>query len=95
MAIKVLYTAMGMIIGDVTENETLKSNTPQTLNVENPCVIQFTQKGVMLAPLLDFVEENSLTINLSELTFQDVFEPIVAVRNEYTTMYGGIQLQVN
>jgi hypothetical protein len=85
-SIKIFFhERFGQVIGDVTEN------LDGTTIVKNPCSIQ--QVGgdkIMLYPVLSMVEEQSLTLQSSDIT--EYFTPVQQIYNNYSAQFGGIEL---
>lgn len=88
MNVKLLYTGIGVIIGDVAENET-------GYVVTDPLAVVFSEKGFMLQDIFIGTAETEdlTTLTLDKLqVVGTALEPHVAIRNNYTQTVGGIQL---
>lgn len=80
--IKVFYLPQGLVIGDVTENDKNEAI------VKNPALIIARANDVLLAPLLNLVEEKEIKIKLSEIPFNSLFTPKRELLNHYNQIYG-------
>lgn len=87
MAIKIVWTHAGQIIGDVKE-------THEGLAVENPVFLSPGPQGVSMLPVLMFTDQKTLTLTDEDLRFNgEQFEPLTELRNAYSQQFGsGIQL---
>lgn len=90
--IGVLYTKTGMVIGKLTEIASIDSDTVIGYEIENPCQLHLTQENMMLFPLLAAVVENSVSISVRELQYDNVFTPEKSVLTEYNKMFSRILL---
>ena len=88
MSTKVLMTkSMGMLLAEVTE--TVEGN----YKLKDVVVIQQTQQGATLYPLLTAVEEKEITIKVDELVTPDLLTPHKELYNNYNKMFHkGIEL---
>lgn len=90
--IGMVYHKMGLILGDISE-----SIDGRSLTMSNPVmVIMKAGHNVTLVPLLAMCVEKEITMTKDECSFgAQIFEPVLDVRNTYSTQYGsGIQLTV-
>lgn len=88
--VKIIWTAQGQILGEVTE-------VYNGIQVENPVFLAPGPQGVSMMPVLMFSEEKTIVVSPEEVKFNgQQFEPITELRNHYNQQFGsGIQLLTN
>lgn len=88
MNIKVAFTKNGPVMADFHEN------LNDTYVAIDPVILQpGPNNKTMMFPLLGFVEEKKVTISKSDLNFDQLFTPVIELRNAYSTQFGsGLQL---
>jgi hypothetical protein len=87
MGIKIVWTAQGQILGDISDKH-------DGLHIENPVFLAPGPQGVSMMPVLMFSEEKEVILPMEEAKFGgQLFEPILELRNHYNQQFGsGIQL---
>jgi hypothetical protein len=91
MAIKAAFMQMGLIMGDFEED--MEGN----YKVTKPVLVVTQRDNAALVPFLGMMEEQSITIKLSECLFGQIFTPSVEIRNHYSQLFGSgiVQVQSN
>lgn len=82
MAIKAVFMQIGLIMGDFQEN------MDGSYKVTKPVLVVTQRDNAALVPFLGMMEEQSITIKLSECLFGQVFTPAVEIRNHYNQLFG-------
>lgn len=82
MSIRAFFIPQGFVIGEVVdENAT-------SFVIKNPALVITRPNGLVLAPILQLVEENQITISLESVAFKTAFTPQVELANEYRKVFG-------
>jgi hypothetical protein len=82
MAIKAVFMQMGLVVGDFEED--MDGN----FKVNKPVLVVTQRDNASFVPFLGMMEEQSVTIKLSDCFFGQPFTPIVELRNHYNQMFG-------
>ena len=89
MNIKVIFSQMGMILGDfVNENE-------DDYEIENPVLVVTQREGASLVPFLALMQENRAKIRKSSSVFMQSFTPVTEIINSYNQLYGSGIVQIS
>lgn len=88
MAIKAVFMQMGLIMGDFAED--MAGN----YKVTKPVLVVTQRDNAALVPFLGIMEEQAITIKLSECLFGQAFTPAIDVRNHYSQLFGSGIVQV-
>ena len=89
MDIKIFYIPQGMCMGRVLKYDN------DGADIENPTLVVTRSGSIILVPLLDLVEEKYVSIKYSDCMFNKFFTPKNELRNQYTSIFGGIQIPQN
>ena len=88
MTIKAVFMQMGLIMGDFEED--MEGN----FKVTKPVLVVTQRDNAALVPFLGMMEEQTITIKLSECLFGQAFTPALDVRNHYSQLFGSGIVQV-
>lgn len=76
------FLQQGFVIGDI-----VKLNDSSFI-VKNPALVITRANGLVLAPFLQLVEEDTVEIQFKDVTFSKLFTPHVELANEYNKVFG-------
>lgn len=85
MAVKSFFLPQGMIVGEVTD---VFDEKRVSFKVKNPALVITRQSEVILAPFLQLVDENEITLDLEDVAFKQLFTPKTELTNHYNQLYG-------
>lgn len=88
MAVKSFFLPQGMIIGEVTEHCSSFDSKKIQIKVKNPALVITKQNGVMLAPFLQLVDEQEITLDMEDIAFKQLFTPKLELANHYSQLFG-------
>jgi hypothetical protein len=83
MKICAVYIPQGFVIG-----EQIEEAIQESITIKNPTLVVVRPNGAALAPLLHMVDEDTITIKISDLAFGTVFTPKTELANEYRKLFG-------
>ena len=86
--IKAVYTQMGLIMGDFTDE------TETSYEINNTVMIITQRENVALVPLLALMEESSIVIKKDSIMSGKTFTPVFEIVNNYNATYGSGLVQV-
>lgn len=81
MTVKSFFIPQGFVIAEVEE-------TVSGFIANNPALVITRPNGVVLAPILQLVEENSVHIDKKDVSFGQLFTPHIDLANEYRKVFG-------
>lgn len=84
MSIKAFFIPQGFVIADVED----VIGRGDCFIAKNPALVVTRPNGVLLAPILQMVEETSIRINISDVSFNQLFTPHIELANEYSKIFG-------
>jgi hypothetical protein len=83
---------MGTLMGEVIK----QSIDGKTVTIKNPAMIVPRQNEIALAPILHFVEEKTIEVDLDQVSFKKLFTPNLELTNIYNKVFGtGIVIASN
>lgn len=80
--IAAFFLQQGFVIGDIVGLD------DSSFIVKNPALVITRSNGLVLAPFLQLVEEDTVKIQFKDITFGQLFTPHVELSNEYNKIFG-------
>ena len=80
----VFFIAQGLCIGELIE----EFETENNFKIKNPALVITRANEFMLAPFLQLVEEDTITVDKKDIAFKSYFTPKRELWNNYSRIFG-------